>query len=231
MTSDSWRSLRIVLLVFAIVGISCKTQEQRRSALVPSRSIELAQKYDLVDVRATIPDIAIDLRYATPDNVTGHAIYPPHMPCLLRFETAEKLKKAQALLRARGYGLRIWDAYRTPEAQETLHKHGGSTGMYLSPTTGWSRHCGGIAVDLTLVDAQGREQRMPTYFDQDFEHASHHYSGGDPVVEQNLQILKVAMKEAGFTQLESEWWHFDDGDFITNPQPIIYGWELGLPAM
>jgi D-alanyl-D-alanine dipeptidase len=72
---------------------------------------------------------------------------------------------------------------------------------------------------------------MPTGFDQDFAHASHHYRGSDPVVRQNLQVLKDAMKQAGFIQLESEWWHFDDKDFINNPQPIIYGWEIGIPAM
>ncbi|OYW73360.1 MAG: hypothetical protein B7Z37_21825 [Verrucomicrobia bacterium 12-59-8] len=231
MTSDSWRSLHPTLLALVIISSSCTHQEQRSSALVPSRSVELAQKRSLVDVRTMIPDIEIDLRYGTADNVTGHPIYPSHMPCLLRHETAEKLKQAQAILRTQGYGLRIWDAYRPPEAQETLHKAGGSTGMFLSPNAGWSRHCGGIAVDLTLVDAQGREQRMPTGFDQDMAHASPNYRGGDPLVNQNLQVLKAAMKQAGFIQLESEWWHFDDADYVHNPQPIIYGWQIALPAM
>lgn len=230
MTSYSWRSLRIAPIVILALA-ACATKEERRSALVPSRSIELARQFDFVDVRAEIPGIAIDLRYATPHNVARRPIYPAGMPCLLRRETAAKLKIAQSLLQAQGYGLRIWDAYRPPEVQETLHRHGGSTGMFLSPEAGWSRHCGGIAVDLTLVDAQGREQRMPTYFDQDFEHASHHYRGSDPVVKQNLNILKEAMKQAGFTQLESEWWHFDDDDYIYNPQPVIFGRELAIPLL
>ncbi len=230
MTSDSRPNHLIPFLIATLLCTSCAT-EVRRSALVPSRSIEMAKKFDLVDVRAEIPDVAIDLRYATPNNVAGHAIYPQRMPCLLRIETAEKLKKAQTVLRAQGYGLRIWDAYRPPEVQETLHKHGGSTGMFLSPKTGWSRHCGGIAIDLTLVDSHGREQRMPTYFDQDFAHASHHYVGNDPTIKKNLNILKTAMKQAGFTQLESEWWHFDDADFVSNPQPIIYGRELAIPVL
>lgn len=222
---------RLLIPSLALLLACCATREERRSALIPSRSIELAKQFDLVDVRSFIPGIAIDLRYGTPHNVASRPIYPPRMPCLLRVETAEKLKKAQELLQAQGYGLRIWDAYRPPEAQETLHRHGGGTGMFLSPEEGWSRHCGGIAVDLTLVDAQGREQRMPTYFDQDFNNASHHYRGGDPVIKQNLSILKEAMKQAGFTQLESEWWHFDDADYIYNPQPIVYGRELAIPVL
>ena len=177
-----------------------------------------------------IPDAVIDLRYATPDNVAQRPLYPARMPCLLRIETAEKLKTAQTLLRAQGYGLRIWDAYRPPEAQETLHSHAGSTGMFLSPeATGWSRHCGGIAVDLTLVDAHGNVLRMPTGFDQDLANASRHYRGNDPVVKQNLQILQAAMQQAGFIQLESEWWHFDDKDYLHDPQQIVYARQLAIP--
>lgn len=230
MTSDSWRSLRIILLGIAALS-SCASPHQGRGTRVTGGTLELARQRGLVDVRSAIPGIDIDLRYGTADNVTGHAIYPSHMPCLLRSETAKKLKRAQATLRGQGYGLRIWDAYRPPEAQEALHKSGGSTGMFLSPNAGWSRHCGGIAVDLTLVDAQGRAQRMPTGFDQDFAHAGINYRGGDPVVAQNLQVLKAAMKQAGFTQLESEWWHFDDAEYVSNPQPIVHGWRIGLPSM
>jgi D-alanyl-D-alanine dipeptidase len=242
MTSDSWRSLRLIFFGFAALS-SCASPQKGRGTLYASstldagrplnssRTLELARERGLVDVRKAIPGITIDLRYATADNVTGQPIYPSHMPCLLRTETAEKLKRAQAILHAQGYGLRIWDAYRPPEAQETLHKAGGSTGMFLSPNAGWSRHCGGIAVDLTLVDAQGNQQRMPTGFDQDFAHAGINYRGSDPVVAQNLRILQAAMKQAGFIQLESEWWHFDDAEYLNNPQPIVYGWRIALPGM
>lgn len=242
MTSDSWRSLRLLLLCLATLS-SCASPQRRSGTLFADgtldkgshlgkgSTLELARQRGLVEVRKVIPGIGIDLRYATARNITGQPIYPHRMPCLLRTETAEKLKQAQAILRAQGYGLRIWDAYRPPEVQETLHKHASSTGMFLSPDTGWSRHCGGIAVDLTLVDAQGREQRMPTGFDQDLAHAGIHYRGNDPVVKQNLQILQAAMKQAGFIQLESEWWHFDDAEYLTDPQPVIYGWRIALPGM
>lgn len=242
MTSDSWRCLRLLLFGLAALS-SCAAPRKSGGTLYadstpdagrPLRAghtLELAKERGLVDVGRVIPGIGIDLRYATTDNVTAQPIYPAHMPCLLRTETAEKLKLAQAILRAQGYGLKIWDAYRPPEAQETLHKAGGGTGMFLSPNAGWSRHCGGIAVDLTLVDARGQEQRMPTGFDQDFPHASVNYTGSDPLVRHNLQILKAAMKQAGFIQLESEWWHFDDAEYLYNPQPVIYGWRLALPGM
>lgn len=200
--------------------------------LKPRLTLELAGGWDLVDVRAHIPDLSIDLRYATAQNVTGRPLYDQRLPSMLRRETAEKLKTAQALLRAQGYGIRLWDAYRPPEVQEALHQAGASTRMFLSPeTVGWSRHCGGIAVDVTLVDAHNQEQRMPTGFDAGLQNASSQYGGSDPVVRLNLQILQRAMQQAGFTQVTAEWWHFDDGDFVQNGQSIIYGHQLGIPKL
>jgi D-alanyl-D-alanine dipeptidase len=70
---------------------------------------------------------------------------------------------------------------------------------------------------------------MPTGFDQDFANASRHYRGNDAVVKQNLQILQAAMQQAGFIQLESEWWHFDDKDYLHDPQQIVYARQLAIP--
>lgn len=232
MTSDSRQRLRLILLLaLSFSGAACAPPRPGSGLHPPARVLKQAKQRSLVDIRQQVQGIVIDMKYGTADNVTARPIYPARMPCLLRTETAAKLKKAQELLRAQGYGLCIWDAYRPPEAQEVLHHAAGRTGMYLSPNSGWSRHCGGIAVDLTLVDAQGRLQRMPTGFDQDLEHAGIHYQGSDPVVRQNLQILNAAMKEAGFTQLESEWWHFDDSDYVTDPQPVVFAQKLGLQVM
>lgn len=195
------------------------------------RTVDLAKPFGLVEVRSVVPDLAIDLRYCTAANVTGRPLYPAGMPCLLHRDTAAKLQTAQALLRSQGYGLRIWDGYRPPEVQQRLYEAGAATRMFLSPeNAGWSRHCGGIAVDATLVDAAGREQRMPTGFDAGLHNASSTYRGGDPVIARNLQILHQAMKQAGFEPAAAEWWHFDDGDYVRNPQPVIFGSELGIPA-
>ncbi|MGV3661083.1 MAG: M15 family metallopeptidase [Prosthecobacter sp.] len=200
--------------------------------LQPGRTLALAREFDLVDVRAAIPDLSIDLRYATADNVARRPLYDKRLPCMLRRETADKLRHAQAILRAQGYGIRLWDAYRPPEVQEILFQAGASTHMFLSPeTTGWSRHCGGIAVDVTLVDAAGQERRMPTRFDAGLQNAAAHYQGSDLEIRRNLQILQAAMKQAGFTQVTAEWWHFDDGDFVQNPQSIIYAHQLAIPKI
>lgn len=256
MSFDSWRPLLVIPLLFlpacggprtAGTGIrrgssntlfldessgKVTAQSAARSAPRSGNTLVRAQSHDLVDVRSFIPGISIDLRYTTAENVTGRPLYPRRMPCLLRRETAVKLKEAHEALRAQGYGIRLWDAYRPPEVQEKLHAAGADTHMFLSPETmGWSRHCGGIAVDVTLVNASNHEQRMPTGFDAGLRNAAAKYQGGDPVVARNLQLLQRAMLRAGFSQARAEWWHFDDGDFVNNPQPIIYGHELAIPAL
>ncbi|MBL9179808.1 MAG: M15 family metallopeptidase [Verrucomicrobiaceae bacterium] len=251
MTPISWRLLPIFVLLLASCDGPRATASSRggggtlfldeasgkvisRPGITPrfGTPLERARSHDLVDVRAFIPGISIDLRYTTAENVTGRPLYPRHMPCLLRRETAMKLKEAHELLRAQGYGIRVWDAYRPPEAQEKLHAAGASTHMFLSPETmGWSRHCGGIAVDVTLVDGNQQEQRMPTGFDAGLRNASARYQGGDSVVARNLQLLQRAMLRAGFAQVRAEWWHFDDGDFVDNPQPVIFGHQLAIPVL
>lgn len=201
---------------------------ERRSAIISYRADWRTKKYDLVDLRSAVPSISIDLRYATSRNVAGHAVYPSNMPCLVRSSTAQRLRKAQQILQEKGYGLRIWDAWRPPEAQVHLHRHSHDADMFINPKVGWSRHCGGTAVDATLVDANGVEQRMPTYFDEDLAKASTYYEGTDPIIYRNLNLLHGAMKQAGLLPLDAEWWHFDDKDYLHRPQPVVYGRDLGI---
>ncbi|MES2598309.1 MAG: M15 family metallopeptidase [Verrucomicrobiota bacterium] len=190
--------------------------------------LRAAQAKGLVDVRAAIPGIKVDLRYATRHNVTGRPLYPRNMPCLLRPSTLERLKQVQAALKTQGYGVKIWDAWRPPEVQEMLVSQDGKSGMFLDPEVGWSRHCGGVSLDATLVDASGHELRMPTAFDENFAQAGSDQIPADPIVRQNLQVLHSAMRAAGLKPLPSEWWHFDDIDFISNPVLVIKGKAIGI---
>ena len=182
----------------------------------------------LVDLRRTIPSLVIDLRYATSDNITRRPLYPADMPCLLRASTAQKLKKAQSRLRAQGYGLKIWDAWRPTEVHQRLYSRGARTGLFLDPARGWSRHCGGISVDATLVDREGRELPMPTRFDEDLPHTASHRLPADPTLRRHVTLLHDAMTAAGFKALPGEWWHFDDLDFLYRPMPVIKAADLSI---
>lgn len=183
----------------------------------------------LVDVRRWVPGIQVELKYATNRNVTKQVLYPPNMPCLLHPKTAEKLLAAQMFLQARGYGLKVWDAWRPPEVQLSLFDHGGYTGMFTDPRIMWSRHCSGTAVDVTLVDDRGKELRMPTGFDTGGRAAHYVYTGDDKKVREHMRLLQIAMTNAGFSILDNEWWHFDDAEYNARAvPPVVFTSEVGV---
>ncbi len=75
-------------------------------------------------------------------------------------------------------------------------------------------HSSGGAVDLTIVYKNGKSVNMGTEFD-DFTERSHtDFFSTDTNIGKNRQFLKSIMQEQGFTNLESEWWHYDFGDIF-----------------
>lgn len=175
---------------------------------------------EFVDIRRVDPTIVIDLRYAGPNNFTHRPLYPPGMPALVRLSVARRLVFAQKYLKERGYGLKIWDAYRPRVAQEKLWEAAKNNDYVADPKDGGigSMHTRGAAVDATLVDRKGQEVAMPTDFDNFTPAALLEYQGPNPVVRSNLKLLQKAMARAGFYGLRIEWWHFCAGDWITYPQ-------------
>jgi D-alanyl-D-alanine dipeptidase len=191
--------------------------------------VAAASQRGLVDVKAHIPDIEYELPYRTKKNVCWQPLYPQDMPCLLHIRTVEKLKVAQEILRSKGLGLKIWDAWRPPEVQESLFEHGGYTGMFTPPSLMWSRHCSGTAVDVTLVDASGNELEMPTGFDEADAKTSHNSTLPSEEVKARRLSLQLAMTAAGFSMLDTEWWHFDDAEFDNGGvPPVVRADEVGL---
>jgi len=129
------------LLIIPVLGISTAGLSQD---VAPSKAAE-----PLVDVAKVDPTIVIDLRYATPRNVTGQPIYPQGTRCLVRSGVAEKLKVAQQYLWLRGYGLKIWDAYRPEYAQKILWDAVKNYEFAADPAKGRALHTWGVAVDVT----------------------------------------------------------------------------------
>lgn len=221
-------SLWTALAVIFVFTQCAPRAVERRSALVQSPIAELAAGYDLIDVRRFLPDVSVDLRYGSRQNIAHQPLYPADMPCMLRRSTALKLKRVQERLVKQGFALRIWDAWRPPEVQLTLMEKGGHTGMFLDPKVAWSRHCSGVSVDVTLIDLEGREQRLPTSHDEASDRAYFQYSGNDPVVKRNLEVLQGAMAAEGFSMIPLEWWHFDDFEWFYNPPPAVFAKQVGL---
>jgi len=164
----------------------------------------------MVDVAIAAPRIVVELRYATDRNLTKTAIYPSNAKCYVRQSVADRLNRAQDWLERKapkGTRLKIWDGWRPAWAQERLWKVFPDREYVAHPRDG-SLHTWGAAVDVTLVDAKGKDLRMPTDFDVLTFAARTRYNGTDSEVQRNLDLLQRAMSVAGFLVLHDEWWHF-----------------------
>jgi D-alanyl-D-alanine dipeptidase len=172
---------------------------------------------------STIAGIAIELRYATPNNFVGRDLYSPFDCAWLHRDAAAALEKVVAHLAERRPGCTalVLDALRPQRVQEQLWASLEGTGlqMYLANPARGSIHSYGMALDITLLDEQGRELDMGTGFD-DLTELSHprleqgFLASGQLSAQQvaNRQLLRDAMFQAGFVGINTEWWHFDCGD-------------------
>ena len=88
---------------------------------------------------------------------------------------------------------------------------------------------------LRIIDEEGNEICMGSEFDEFSERSDVDYyenRGKDAQVQHNRRMLYQIMKRAGFTNLPSEWWHYDYGDrfwsFYTG-EKIIYKSVYDIP--
>ena len=88
---------------------------------------------------------------------------------------------------------------------------------YVADPKKGSRHNRGAALDLTLIDAEGRELPMPTPYDDFTQRAHRDSSDAPPDALENRRILEDAMVKRGFVPLPTEWWHFDAPDWKSYP--------------
>ncbi len=150
--------------------------------------------------------VELALAYATADNFTGRPIYRRAL-AYLRPEAAGCLARAGALAARQGLRFRLYDAFRPSEAQWALWAVCPDPTYVADPRRG-SPHTRGVAVDLTLIDRQGRALEMGTPFDS-LDPASHHEAPGLAAeVERNRLLLLGIMTAAGFDWYVKEWWHY-----------------------
>ena len=162
--------------------------------------------HPLVHVHPDTHDLVLDLVYATPLNVSGQVIYARPV-CLIHRDAEPGLRRAIRLAAAMGLRLKIFDAFRPEEAQWRLWDTAPDKAYVADPRLG-SNHTRGIAVDLTLVNAQGDELDMGTAFD-DMTALSHHFNAQvSPLAQANRLKLLEVMQGAGFEPIAHEWWHY-----------------------
>ena len=167
---------------------------------------------DLVDMKGVNPHIVVDIKYSTEDNFTKRRLYDSNT-CFLRKSAAVKLDAVQKELEKMNLGLKVWDCYRPLAVQRIFWAILPDERFVATPEKG-SRHNRASAVDLTLVDSQGRELQMPTGFDDFSPRADHHYRDLPDQAIKNRELLKGLMEKAGFISLPEEWWHYDDENWM-----------------
>ncbi len=161
----------------------------------------------LVDAAALVPGLIVRLAYATPENLTGRALYPAGARCLLRRSVAERLALAAKALQRRQLRLVARDCTRSPEAQAALWKAHPHAGAVADPARG-SLHERGVAIDLELADPAGAAVPLPTPFDAFGPLAAADAPLPEGAAKANRDALQSAMTAAGFRVNPKEWWHY-----------------------
>ena len=174
---------------------------------------------------SSIAGIAVDLRYATPDNFVGRDLYSPIDCAWLHRDAATALEQAVAWLAAHrpDHHLLVLDALRPQRVQQQLWDALQGTELlgYIAEPSRGSIHSFGMALDITIVGPDGQELDMGTGFD-DLSERSHPalelvlLERGEITQEhvEHRRLLRDAMFQAGFFGINSEWWHFDCGDRV-----------------
>ena len=203
-----------------------------------------------VNITDVVPDAILEIRYYSTFNFIGDRVDGYDEPtALLTKEAAAALKAVSDDLMAKGYRIKVFDAYRPQCAVDHFVRWASDitdTRMkqYFYPDLDKSvlfeqeyimeksGHTRGSTVDLTLFDmATEKEVDMGGTFDW-FGGESHPDFGGNPDTGKyyctrgitkkqfrNRMILREAMLAHGFKPIDSEWWHFT---LENEPYPDTY---------
>ena len=191
-----------------------------------------------VSIGVFLPDVILEIRYASTFNFIGDRIDGYEQPvALMTMDAAEALKRASAAAIDLGFRLKVYDAYRPQKAVDhfmrwaedvedtrmkeyfypEVDKHVLIPEGYIARHSGHSR---GSTVDLTLFDMHAhRELDMGGYFDYFGELSHPDYPGVTDAQHKNRMLLQSLMVQEGFRPLDSEWWHFT---LNNEPYPDTY---------
>lgn len=176
---------------------------------------QCARNPQLVELNTVIPDVVLDIRYATDNNFVGKVLYPSAR-CFLAEPAAKALAKVQRDLHEQGFQLVVYDGYRPLSVQKIMWEIMPNPNYVADPATG-SRHNRGYAVDVSLLDLYGNPVLMPTEYDNFTERARRDYQDLPAEAIRHRQILEETMVHHDFIPMPSEWWHFDYKGFDKHP--------------
>jgi len=176
------------------------------------------------------PSFLLSLQYNTDHNFLKKNVYRDFNldKCYVHPDLAERLKKLEPALKAKGLKLVLWDCYRPLAVQQAMWKLVPDSRFVANPKVG-SNHNRGIAVDVSLAKEDGTPVEMPTGFD-DFSTFAAPASPCKPEhgsLCSNREVLIQLMAGIGLKPLSTEWWHFQ----LPNAKkyPIVEGLDATQP--
>ncbi|UQD57285.1 M15 family metallopeptidase [Flavobacterium sp. K5-23] len=195
-----------LVFVSFIVCFSCKAQVPLVS-LIENTNHTVVSDTTFVNLKDYSADFVYDMKYATTDNFLNAKVYDC-AECYLRLKTVNALIEANKNFMDKGYKIKLYDCYRPLDIQKKMWNIVPNPEYVANPSKG-SIHNRGGAVDITLVDREGKELDMGTPFDFFGIEASHGYLNLTEEVKKNRILLKNIMKRYDFNSFDSEWWHYN----------------------
>lgn len=171
-------------------------------------SVKSNPNNQLIEIKKAIPNIKLDIRYATANNFMHQVMYR-QARAFARKPVVESLKKVQSELNKKGLGLKIFDGYRPYAITVAFYKKASDKNFVANPSKG-SKHNRGCAIDLTIVNLKtGKEIAMPTPYDSFSAAAAANYPNVSAEVKKNRDYFISIMSKQKLKVLENEWWHYD----------------------
>lgn len=232
---------RIVLIclqsLLLLLSVGCSMAKDTESVQNHTKILE-EDASGFVLLSEAVPDAILEIRYYSTYNFVGDRIDGYEEPiALLTKEAAQALKQVSDDVKAKGYRLKIFDAYRPQKAVEHFSRWAkdiADTRMkpYFYPNVNKSQlfalgyiaaksgHSRGSTVDLTLFDMKTeKEVDMGGTFDFFGKQSHPDFTGITKKQYAARMLLRNAMIARGFKPLAEEWWHFT---LANEPYPDTY---------
>ena len=221
-------------LLLALIG-AYQSQRNPAPETIPQDSLPVSPEPTATDtlgermeafgfrpVTAFHPQIVSEVKYSSTDNFSGVNHYGNSQIAFLHPDAGNALAQVQTALEAKhpGFRLVVYDGARPRHVQfalyEALLKMPGVESKYVSNPTKGSVHNYGLAVDLSILNADGKPLDMGTPYD--FFGEAAHIDREDSLVRvgrlspeqlENRRMLRQLMRQAGFKTIDHEWWHFN----------------------
>jgi len=182
-------------------------QEAKRAVLPEQKE---ANRANLVDLADFVPNLHYDLRYTTENNLFGVPLVTSKKAYLDK-DAAIALARVQERLKEYGYGLVVWEAYRSWSDFKLAVLALPKQYKKLLPTAeqGYP-HNTGRSIDVSLYDlSSGEPVKMISDFDEQTPAQYSGFIGGTQLQRWQRDLLQEIMGLEGFKAIDMEWWHFD----------------------